>query len=235
MLPNKRLKLMARVDCGMNLSSARARQLGRTTFGGAALLLDIQGSSRMRSPRAAIAVLKWRRRTVPDKRLKLIPSLFHFTDRRNLDMIRKLGGLYPIASLNEMGVTVPAPGGNEWSRDADGMKGMDKYVHLCFRPTHPMEYIARQEGRIVDSVFLSVHPDILTWDGVRFTPDVSNKSGVASCTIVEALDMIDFEVLYSRTDWRDPVVWQRLSQAEKCEILVPKKIPLDMIRNLPNG
>src|SRR5205809_5283998 len=75
--------------------------------------------------------------------LKRISFLYHFTDRRNLPLIRDLGGLYPLAELVRKGVDVPAPGGNEWSRDADGMRGMDQYVHLCFRSTHPMAFIAR--------------------------------------------------------------------------------------------
>lgn len=98
-----------------------------------------------------------------------------------------------------------------------------------------MEYRAREAGRIGDSIFLQVHPEVLQWDGVRFTPDVSNKSGVPIHTIEEAKGMIDFEVLYSRTDWRDQAVQQRLLQAEKCEILVPGFIPLDLVRNFPNG
>jgi hypothetical protein len=42
-------------------------------------------------------------------------------------------------------------------------------------------------------------------------------------------------VLYTRTNWNDPVIKLRLQQAEKCEILVPKYIPINLIRNLPNG
>ena len=170
----------------------------------------------------------------PDQ-LTRIPVLYHFTDRRNLAMIRELGGLYATATLTAKGITVPAPGGNQWSKDADGMKGMDQYVHLCFRSTHPMEFRAREEGRIQDSIFLQVHPDVLQWEGVRFTPDVSNKSGVSVHTMEEARDLIDFQVLYTRTDWHDPVIKQRLGQAEKCEVLVPNFIPLELIRNLPNG
>jgi hypothetical protein len=47
--------------------------------------------------------------------------------------------------------------------------------------------------------------------------------------------MIDFEVLYARTTWTDPEIQQRLRAAEKYEILVPRAIPLDLIRNLPDG
>ena len=166
---------------------------------------------------------------------KRIPVLYHFTDRRNLPLIRELGGLYPFAELRNRGIQVPAPGGNLWSQEANGFKGMDQYVHLCFRPSHPMEFIAREEGRIVDSIFLNVHPDVLQWEGVRFTPDVANKSGVQVYSIEEALDMIDFEVLYTRSDWKKPEIQQRLRAAEKCEVLVARFIPIEMIRNFPNG
>ena len=140
-----------------------------------------------------------------------------------------------MAILIERGIEVPAPGGNEWSRDADAMKGMERYVHLCFRDNHPMEHNARRDGRIGDSIFLQVHPEVLQWEGVRFTPDVANKSGVQPYTIEEAKGMIDFEVLYTRTNWSDPAIQQRLQQAEKYEILVPRFIPLELIRNLPDG
>ncbi len=97
-----------------------------------------------------------------------------------------------------------------------------------------MEFRAREDGRINDSIFLQVHPEVLQWNNVRFTPDVANKSGVQIYTIEEAIELIDFEVLYTRTKWSDPEIQQRLQQAEKCEVLVPQLIPLEMIRNLPN-
>ncbi len=164
-----------------------------------------------------------------------VTAFYHFTDRRNLAKIREAGGLYSFAELRKRGIKVPAPGGNEWSHEADASKHMDRYVHLCFRPTHPMEYVARQEDRIRDSIFLEIHPDILAIKGVQFSPDVANKSGVGTCAIAEAYKMIDFEVLYTRTDWNDPTIQARLQRAEKCEILVPDHIPLELIRNLPNG
>jgi hypothetical protein len=163
--------------------------------------------------------------------LRQITVLYHFTDRRNLALIRELGGLYPLATLKEMGVQVPAPGGNQWSRDADGIRGMDRYVHLCFRASHPMEFRAREDGRIVDSIYLQIHPEVLHWEGTRFTRDVANKSSVPINTIEEAREIIDFEVLYTRTNWSDPEIQQRLRQAEKHEVLVAQRIPLELVRN----
>src|SRR6266849_1318077 len=144
-----------------------------------------------------------------------ITALYHFTDRRNLPTIRKYG-LYSFAKLKKKGIEIPAPGGNEWSKEADANRGMDRYVHLCFRANHPMEYLARMDGRIQDSIFLEIHPHVLQLEGVMFSPGVSNKAGVEIVPITEAHKLIDFEVLYTRTNWRDAEIKQRLQQAEKC-------------------
>jgi hypothetical protein len=171
----------------------------------------------------------------PPSKLAQIPQLYHFTDRRNLPLIRELGGLYPLVELTKRGIKVPAPGGNDWSQDADAIKGMDRYVHLCFRNNHPMEYLARLAGRIENSIFLEVHPSVLQFVGVMFTSDVANKAGIESIPIAEAADKIDYQVLYTRTDWTDNAVMERLKAAEKCEVLVPKFIPLNLIRNVGDG
>jgi hypothetical protein len=172
--------------------------------------------------------------TTPDPFLS-IPHLYHFTDRRNLGMIRQYGGLWPLASLKKGNVVIPAAGGNDWSHDADERVGMDRYVHLCFRNSHPMEYSARQDGRITDSIFLRIHPAVLAFPGVMFTDDVSNKSGVVAQPIANARTMIDFQILYTRTEWSDPAIMERLKRAEKCEVLVPQQIPLNYIGNMPDG
>jgi hypothetical protein len=167
--------------------------------------------------------------------LKQITCLYHFTDTRNLPLIRQHGGLYPFSHLQRQGVEIPAAGGNEWSREADELKGVGKYVHLCFRSEHPMEYQARQGGRIIESIFLQIEPAVLYWPDVKYTSDVSNKSGVPIHSVDEARAMIDYAVICTRTDWKDPEIQTRLKAAAKCELLVPRCIPLALIRNIPNG
>lgn len=167
---------------------------------------------------------------------KRIRNLFHFTDRRNLPSIRATGGLFSYARLQKMGIEIPAPGGNEWSHEADAQKAMDRYVHLCLRPTHPMEYVARVDGRIRTSIFLEVHTDMLESEGVRLTAGVSNKAGVDTHSIDDAMGIIDFDMLYGGwKNWNDPKIQERLQEVEKYEILVPKHVPLGMILNFPNG
>jgi len=166
--------------------------------------------------------------------LRRIPFLYHFTDRRNVQLIREMGGLFPLAELEARGVEIPAPGSDESSRLVDRRRNLHHYVHLCFKNNHPMEYVARKEGRIGDTIFLQVHASVIHWEGVLFTPGMANINEITFHTIEEARGMIDYEVLYTRTNWSDPQVQQRLQAAEKCEILIPRAIPLDLIRNLPN-
>lgn len=167
--------------------------------------------------------------------LDRIGSLYHFTDTRNLISIRDRGGLYSWHRLQEMGVGVDVPGGNDWSHDADALKGLDNYVHLCLRANHPMEFVAKQEGRIQNSIFLNIDRAVLDFDGVLFTEDVSNKRGVETRTLDEAEDLIDFPVIGGNIDYQDQNQLARLRQVEKCEILVPDFIPIELIRNLRNG
>jgi hypothetical protein len=165
-----------------------------------------------------------------------IRNLFHFTDRRNLTSIKEKGGLFSYAQLREMGIEIPAPGGNDWSHEADAYKGMDLYVHLCFRPTHPMEHVARVDGRIASSIFLSIHTDALQIAGVRFTGGVSNKTDVETHSVGDAMGIIDFDMLYGGwKDWNDPEIQARLQQVEKYEILVPDHVPFNLILNFSNG
>lgn len=158
-----------------------------------------------------------------------VRCFYHFTDTRNLDSIRKAKGLLSSAELNRRKIQVPAPGGNDWSHEADERVGVDEYVHLCLFSEHPMEYRAKQEGRILESRFLEINFNVLTFDGIRFTPDVSNKRGVELLTLSEACSTLDFEVIYDRTDWRDPEIKQRRLAAKKYELLIPKCVPLELI------
>jgi len=166
----------------------------------------------------------------------MLKHLFHFTDRRNLASIQATGGLFSYARLREMGIEIPAPGGNEWSRDADARGGMDRYVHLCLKNEHPMEYHAKREGRIKSSIFLSIHTDTLQFEGVRFTAGVSNKGDVEPCSMEEAMKIIDFDMLNEGwKNYRDPEIQSRLQRVKKYEILVPDHVPLRLILNFPHG
>lgn len=154
---------------------------------------------------------------------------FHFTDTRNLPSIRE-HGLLSMYELRER-MIIMAPGGNDWSLDADKRSGMDRYVHLCFFEEHPMEYIAKKEGRIERSRFLRIDPSVLTMDGVLISKEVSNKAGALPKPADEMVGELDLQVIYTRTDWSDAKIQARLRAARKCELLVPGQVAVDLIQN----
>jgi hypothetical protein len=155
-------------------------------------------------------------------------SVWHFTDKANLDAI--LGeGLFCYAELTRRGVKIPMPGGNDWSHDADKAKGIDEYVHLSFLFDHPMLYRAREEGRIQNPVRLEIALAVLDSSEVRYCAEVANKSGAEILTDAQAAQRIDFEILYTRADWKDPIVHARRKAAEKSQILVPRTVKTENI------
>ena len=164
-----------------------------------------------------------------------IDRVWHFTDRSNIALIKEHQGLLSLAESRRRGVKVPVPGGNDWSHDADEMKGVHQYVHLAFLNDHPMLFRAKQESRITDPVWLKIDASILLEEGTRFTNDVSNKSGVEILTPDLARDMIDFEVLFTHTDWKDPAIKARRMAAIKSEILIPTIVPINRILGLKDG
>jgi len=158
----------------------------------------------------------------------LYRSLYHFTAKANLPSIAK-HGIVSKRYATEKGITIAVRGGNEWSQDADALKGLNDYVNLCFTQSHPMCYLAGVEGRIPDPIYLAISPAVLRIDGVKITLGVANKSGVELLQVADGLDQLDRDVLYARTDWHDPQIQARLRGAEKCEILVPRMVPRELI------
>lgn len=162
-------------------------------------------------------------------------GVWHFTDRANLDSIKENNGLLSLGELERRGIQIPAPGGNEWSHDADKNKGLHEYVHLAFVDDHPMLFRAKEDSRIKDPIWLKIRCEIILGQNVRFCTDVSNKSGVAILEPGQAREEIDFEVLFTYMNWRDSEIQQRRQAAIKSEILVPSIVPVDMILGYKNG
>lgn len=161
-----------------------------------------------------------------------IRHLYHFTDEENLPLIRE-HGLLPYAELLRRDIVPPKPGGNEWSRGANSIKGVDRYVHLCLKDQHPMEYVARRDGHIGTTRFLQVSVKVLFFEGAMGCSDVANKSGVVIRPLEAALDEMDLEILFGgRVDFTNQELRGRYNEAKKSEVLIPVPIPTNMIGNL---
>ena len=164
-----------------------------------------------------------------------VKHLWHFTDKSNLELIEENDGLLSLRKITKDNISIPVFGGNQWSHDADRRKKLDKFVHLAFLDDHPMFYKAKQEERIKEPVWLSIDLSVLQVDNVKFSSDVSNKSGVLILDNDQATEEIDFEVLFTRTDWRNPEIQERRQTAIKSEILIPNIVPLEKIIGWKNG
>lgn len=161
-----------------------------------------------------------------------IRHLYHFTDAANVESIRAYGGLLSLEQLEQCGIIAPRPGGNDWSHDADRWRGLHRYVHLSFTDDHPMRYVAENDRRIGPTYTLRISASILHGPGLLFTTDIANKSGVQLLEWDQAVSAIDFEVLYTWLDWRDPEIQNRKRQARRAEILVPNGVSVQFIENI---
>lgn len=164
-----------------------------------------------------------------------INKIWHFTDRVNIQSIMDSGGLLSLSELRRKRMNIPAPGGNQWSHDADITKGVDDYVHLAFTNDHPMLFIARKDNRITNPVWIQINTEVLASPHIRYTMDVSNKKGVCLLTAKEAVAELDCQVLFTQTDWKDPAIQARRRLALKSEILIPKRVPKEMFIEITNG
>jgi hypothetical protein len=155
-------------------------------------------------------------------------TFFHFTDASNVDSIRA-NGLLSMREIRKRQL-VHTPGGNQLSQDLDIHHGMDAYVHLCFRRQHGMAHRATQDGRISDLRWLDISPDVLSISGILVTLDNAVKNDTPAIPLEEAINRIDVEVLYTRTDWHDADIQARMKRVERYELLIPNGVPPAYIR-----
>ena len=154
--------------------------------------------------------------------------LYHLTDQANRSSIDKHG----ILSTTERDIQNIKPcyrGGNEDSHHADNIKGIESYVCLSFTDNHPLCYLAKSDGRLPNPVYLEICPEILLGDGVMFADGVANAKETELTPIKDAIHLIDIDVIYKWPPRCMRTGNERVQVAKKCEILIPKLVPIEMI------
>ncbi len=154
--------------------------------------------------------------------------LYHFTDAANFPSISQKG-LVSKARMRAEKWWPDTTGGNQLSHELDTERGIDPYVSLCFTQKHGMEYLAQEDGRLSNSRYLRIHPEVLKIEGALISFGVANANDAKILPVSEAIDQLDIEVIYSQTDWSDPAVQQRLQTAKKFEVLIPDNVPIDLL------
>jgi len=163
-----------------------------------------------------------------------ITSIWHFTNESNIESIKK-NGLLSLDLITQQNIHVPCFGADSLSHSLDKHIGLDKYVHLSFIKEHPMQYVKTQDGMIPNPVWLEIDISVLFENKTLFSKDVANKNGVKHYNIEYLAQNIDLEVLWGRTDWRDPSIKQRRVIAKKSELMVANKIDYSKILGSRNG
>lgn len=156
-------------------------------------------------------------------------KFYHFTDKKNLPLVRQ-HGLLSTNELRRRGLLVDVKtGGDANSLQSDTAKGTDGYVCLCFTRNHPMAHVAMNDERKLDPVYLEIDPNVIKLPDVMITNAPSNQSGVERVAAALALDELDLDIIYKRTDWSDAEIQARLKVAEKYEILIPGSLAIPYI------
>ncbi len=158
-----------------------------------------------------------------------VKSLYHFTDRKNLESIKRNGGLYSWDFCEKNNILITNPGGDSLSRTLDRRHRLENYVRLSFSRNHPMMYVAKKQNRIENPIILEIDPEVIFWKNTKFSDKNATRNDVNVGQELVDFERIKFHIVQQSTQLD-------LSEVEKpyyqAEILVMEKIPLEFIKNL---
>jgi len=155
-----------------------------------------------------------------------IKSIWHFTDKSNIESIKK-HGLLSLDLLTQKNIQVSCYGANELSHNLDRQRGLDKFIHLSLIKDHPMQYIKKRNGEIPNPIWLEIDVSVLFENVSGCCSEVANKHG-AKCYDIDKLDkVIDLKTLLNHPHWSNPI--------RRAELIVANKIDYSKIKGVYNG
>lgn len=160
-----------------------------------------------------------------------ITTLYHFTDRENLESIIKNGGLYSWADCEQKGISISKPGGSMGSRDLDRRDNLQNFVRVSFVREHTMMYVAMNEGRISNPVVLEIDPEVIYWQDSLYADRNATKNGALVGSSIDDFSQLHFNSFKAKKHFDLDADEQKFYQAE---VLVKNHIPLQFIKNIGN-
>lgn len=157
-----------------------------------------------------------------------IRYLYHFTDRRNLDSIRRNGGLYSWYYCENHNIDIPYPGGGEQSRSLDRWHGLQDYVRLSFCDDHPMAYRLKLDG--YNLVLLRIRIDVAFLEETLFS-DINAADGAHHHgPTMDDLRRVDLNATQQHFVSASSSIFKK----HQAEVLVKTFVPLEYIENIDN-
>lgn len=160
-----------------------------------------------------------------------ITTLYHFTDRENLESIIKNGGLYSWADCEQKGISISKPGGSMDSRNLDRRDNLQNFVRVSFVREHPMMYVAMNDGRISNPVVLEIDPEVIYWQDSLYADRNATKNGALVGSSIDDFSQLHFNSFKAKKHFDLDADEQKFYQAE---VLVKNHIPLQFIKNIGN-
>ena len=160
-----------------------------------------------------------------------ITTLYHFTDRENLESIIKNGGLYSWADCEQKGIRISKPGGSLDSRNLDKRDNLQNFVRVSFVREHPMMYVAMNDGRISNPVVLEIDPEVIYWQDSLYADRNATKNGALVGSSIDDFSQLHFNSFKAKKHFDLDADEQKFYQAE---VLVKNHIPLQFIKNIGN-
>ena len=153
-----------------------------------------------------------------------IKYFYHFTDRSNIDSIKKYGGLFSWHYCEEKGIVISKPGGDSLSRSLDSGNGLEDYVRCSFCTDLPMRHTLAQKG--YNLVLLRIKADVALIEGTLFSDMNATDNEHHHGGTLDDLKMVNLtavrEPYVSRENWS--------FKFHQAEVLVKTFIPLRYIQ-----
>jgi len=158
-----------------------------------------------------------------------ITTLYHFTDRANLQSIKRHGALYSWHYCVSNDIPIPMPGGDDLSRSLDRRYNLQNYVRVSFTRNHPMMYIALNQNRINNPVILEIDTEVIFWKNAKYANKNAIKNDVSIGSDIADFKKIRFDIVklnkHFDLDDSDKPYFQ-------AEVLILEKIPIEFIKNI---
>ena len=152
--------------------------------------------------------------------------LYHFTDRRNLESIRKHGGLFSWQTCLNKGISIPYAGGDGNSRLLDRRHRLQDYVRLSLCDDHPMMWRLKQMG--YDLVLLKIKIDAAVLRDTLFSDMNATDNQHSHGGSLQDLKKIRFSAAKRRYVRKDDSDFKY----HQTEVMVKTFLPAEYIINL---
>lgn len=163
-----------------------------------------------------------------------VDYFYHFTDIRNLALIKQYGGLFSWKYLASNNIDIPNAGGNNRSQTDDTYYSNQDYVHLSFCKDHPMLYRKQKEEPGSQFVLLKISIEVATFETTLFSTKNATAhnhhegASLAALSWVNISDTKKTKVQHFLSDGSTNPAFEH----HQAEIMCKTMIPAEMIINL---